>query len=47
VRVSGRTGDKPSTFPVSFDDGPVEITLPDLHLLVLPAADANEFVLCR
>lgn len=47
ARVAGRVGDSPSTRWQSYSEGVVEITLPDLHLLVSPPDDANDFELCR
>jgi hypothetical protein len=47
VQVAGRSGDKPGTLQRQFLESGVEITLPDLELLVQPAPDATSFRLCR
>jgi hypothetical protein len=47
VQVAGRSGDKPGTLERQFLESGVEITLPDLELLVQPAPDATSFRLCR
>jgi hypothetical protein len=47
VRVAGRHGFAPSTPWITFLEGEVEVTLPELRLIVAPAADEDHFVLCQ
>ena len=47
VQIQRRVGDKPNTLGVLFSRTGLEITLPDLHLLLTPASGESTFRLCR
>lgn len=47
VGLAGRSGDRPSTPWLVFEPSNIEITLPDLRLILSPVAGQDEFRLCR
>jgi hypothetical protein len=47
VQIALRSGDGAGTLWLPFEPTEVEITLPDLHLLIGPVNDATTFRLCR
>jgi hypothetical protein len=47
VQIAGRAGDAPGTLWVNFPRTNIEITLPDLHLLLAPPVGEDRFELCR
>ncbi len=47
MQVAGRVADRPVTLGVGFSRTGLEITLPDLHLLLSPAPGESTFRLCR
>lgn len=47
VQIAGRANDAPATIWLEFPRTGVEVTLPNLHLLLAPASGENSFRLCR
>jgi len=47
AQIAGRSGDGPGTLWLAFEATEVQVTLPDLHLVIGPAADETTFRLCR
>jgi hypothetical protein len=47
AQIAGRNREQPTTIWLQFERTGVEVTLPDLHLLIAPAPGENAFRLCR